>query len=84
MAIKITGFVAQLLLLVYFRDQQNKLAAYIDERTCTMSDYTLYVENIPKGESENKDRITRLLKSKDPELQVMDVLVVEHADEYIR
>jgi hypothetical protein len=29
-AIKITGFVAQLLLLIYFRDQQNKLAAYID------------------------------------------------------
>jgi hypothetical protein len=65
-AVKISGFIAQLLLLIYFRDQQNKLAAYIDERTCTMSDYTLYVENIPTGESSNKDRITRLLKSKDP------------------
>ncbi len=53
-AIKITGFVAQLLLLIYFRDQQNKLAAYIDERNCTMSDYTLYVENIPVGQSNNK------------------------------
>ena len=42
-AIKITSFVAQILLLLYFRDQQNKMASYIDERNCTMSDYTLYV-----------------------------------------
>lgn len=48
-AIRITGFVAQLLLLTYFRDKQNKLAENIDERNCTMSDYSLYVRNIPKG-----------------------------------
>jgi methionine synthase I (cobalamin-dependent) len=53
-AIKFTSFIAQLLLLIYFRDQQNKLASYIDERTTTMSDYSIRISNIPQGETDNK------------------------------
>lgn len=48
-AIKITGFIAQACILLYFRDQQNKMAAHIDERNCTMSDYTMLIENLPTG-----------------------------------
>lgn len=73
-----------MLILVFFRDQQNKLASYIDERNCTMSDYTVHLWNIPVGLTDNKQRITRLLKTKDSTLQAMDILLIEAGGEYVK
>lgn len=49
-----------------------------------MSDYSVRLFNVPTGENDNKDRITRLMKECDPSFQIMDILLIENAMEYQR
>jgi hypothetical protein len=56
------AFVAQLLILLYFRSQQSSLAEYLDERNTTLTDYTLMIENIPLGLRNYKKKIIDFIK----------------------
>ena len=58
---RICGFVGQLLLLVYFRDVQNVMSKTLDERNCTLSDYSIQIEGIPQGYGANTHRIKNIL-----------------------
>lgn len=48
--LRIIGFIAHFLFLIYMRDNLMKLEAYYDERTTSHSDYTVMMKNIPKRE----------------------------------
>lgn len=47
-----------------------------------MSDYSLYIENIPTGEDNNEFKIRKLITENHSDLEVEDVLIIEHGDEY--
>ena len=53
---RVTSFFIQLSCLIYLRDLVIKTRNYYDERTTSLSDYSIMVENLPPKEG-NKKRI---------------------------
>lgn len=47
-ALRIISFCLHLLALVYFRNRIIKLEEYYDERTTSLSDYSVFIKGIPK------------------------------------
>jgi hypothetical protein len=78
--IAVTSFIVQLVLLGMMRMTQNALTVYYDERTCKISDFTLKVKFIPRGYKNNKKRISDMIKSKCPEVNVMSILLIYDND----
>ena len=50
------SFALHLIMLVYIRNKQNRLYNYYDEKTCSLSDYTVIMRRIPEEEG-NKQKI---------------------------
>lgn len=46
--IRVCSFIIQLAVLMYIRDLIGKTRSYYDERTCSLSDYSIIVYNLPK------------------------------------
>jgi hypothetical protein len=46
--VRVFSFVVQLGVLLYIRDLISKTRNYYDERTCSLSDYSIIVTNIPE------------------------------------
>ncbi len=46
--VRVFSFVVQLGVLLYIRDLISKTRNYYDERTCSLSDYSILVTNIPE------------------------------------
>lgn len=45
---RIVGFAIHLIALIGIRNMLSKEGKYYDERTCSLSDYSVLVSNIPK------------------------------------
>ena len=48
---RIVSYLFHLLLLIYMRDHIIKLESYYDERTTSLSDFTVIIKNIPNCEN---------------------------------
>lgn len=59
--IRILSFIGQMFLLLYFRDNQRKLAAYHVERNIKMQDFTIIFKHLPKVKGIKK-KITDFLE----------------------
>ena len=59
---RLSSFFMQLFTLVYIRDLVIKTRNYYDERTTSLSDYSIIVENLPQ-KSGNKGKILTFLKN---------------------
>jgi hypothetical protein len=46
--LRIISFIMHLGFLIYMRDKIMKLEAYYDERSTTLTDYSIIIKNIPK------------------------------------
>lgn len=46
--VRVFSFMVQLGVLLYIRDLISKTRNYYDERTCSLSDYSILVTNIPE------------------------------------
>ena len=46
--LRVASFVIQLLFLIYMRDKIIKLNSYYDERSASLSNYSLIMKNMPK------------------------------------
>ena len=77
--LRICGFIGQLLLLLYFRDNQIVMSKTLDERNCTISDYSIMVSGIPKGERGNEEKIRAIFNKE--KLTTKEVIEKEIHDE---
>ena len=59
---RLSSFFMQLFTLVYIRDLVIKTRNYYDERTTSLSDYSIIVENLPQ-KSGNKGKILTFLEN---------------------
>ena len=59
---RLSSFFMQLFTLVYIRDLFIKTRNYYDERTTSLSDYSIIVENLPQ-KSGNKRKILTFLEN---------------------
>lgn len=55
--VRVLSFLVQLGVLVYIRDLIIKTRNYYDERTCSLSDYSLMIHDLPKRKGTKKKLI---------------------------
>lgn len=69
--------------MIYFRDSQRKLAAYHEERTLRIKDYSLIFKNLPKMNGIQKC-ITDFLQTECSDCQplIKDIMLIPHMEEY--
>ena len=60
--VRALSYIVQLCLLVYVRDLIKKTRNYYDERTCSLSDYSLMIHGLPKRKGTYKNLIKFLDK----------------------
>jgi hypothetical protein len=60
--VRVFSFIVQLAVLLYIRDLISKTRNYYDERTCSLSDYSILVTNIPERPG-MRARLTRFLSN---------------------
>jgi hypothetical protein len=53
--VRIFSFIIQFGMLLYIRDLITKTRNYYDERTCTLSDYSVLVTKLPKKKGTRKN-----------------------------
>jgi hypothetical protein len=63
--IRIFSFVVQLGILLYVRDLITKTRNYYDERTCSLSDYSIIITNLPEKKG-MRASLTNFLQSSLP------------------
>ena len=62
MVVRVLSFIVHLCILVYIRDLITKTRNYDDERTCSLSDYSLMIHDLPKRIGTKKNLIKFLDK----------------------
>jgi hypothetical protein len=82
--VRVTSFAVQLLMLLYIRDILMKTKQYYDERDISPSDFSILVENLPKGKGVAA-LLKRLLQDKlifRKQFKVESVVYISQLDKY--
>lgn len=62
---RIFSFIVHLGVLAYIRDLITKTRNYYDERTCSLSDYSIIVTNVPERKGTRRKLMSLLQKYMD-------------------
>lgn len=73
----------QLFLLLYFRDNQRKLAAYHVERSLKLSDFTIIFKNLPKVKGIQKSIREFLTKEFKTKIHIQKIILFPKIDEFL-
>jgi hypothetical protein len=58
--VRIFSFIIQLSMLLYIRDLITKTSSYYDERSCSLSNYSIIVKNLPEAKGTRRNLINFL------------------------
>lgn len=82
--VRIFSFIIQLAMLAYIRDLITKTRDYYDERTCSLSDYSVLVTNIPSQRGTKARLEAFLAEAFDKPYKAYDITFLPNYEEFFR